>query len=78
MESENRSLLGTLVTWAIVAVAVVVAIKLAFWLLGVVFGIVGFATGLAVFVIFRVVPLLIVVWLVMKVIKYFRRETSTI
>lgn len=74
--TENRSILGTVITWALIIAASVILIKLAFWLLGAVFGVVGFAVSLAAFAIFRVVPLLIVIWLMIKLYKYVRREVS--
>lgn len=74
--TRNRSVLGTLVTWAIVLVGVVIAAKLAFWLLAAVMDIVGFTVGVAAFAIFRVVPVVVVVWLMVKAWKYLTRETS--
>lgn len=76
MESDKGSVLGTIVTWVVVIVGLVVGIKLLFWLIGAVFHVVGFAAALAAFAIFRVIPVAIVVWLIIKAVKYFRGEPA--
>jgi archaellum biogenesis protein FlaJ (TadC family) len=68
MTSQNGdSLLVTLLKWFLLAIVAVAAIKLSFWVLGVVFGIGGF-------LLFTVAPLVVAGWLVMKVVKMLRRK----
>ena len=62
----EKTMLGQLVTWAFVALLVLAAIKLAFWVFGA-------ALGLGMLLIFRLGPILLVGWLVVKLIRYFRR-----
>lgn len=67
MSQNGDSLLGTLLKWFLIAIVAVAAIKLSFWVLGVVFGIGGF-------LLFTVAPLVVAGWLVMKVVKMLRRK----
>jgi hypothetical protein len=64
---DNNSLLGTLLTWFLVAVLAIAVIKLSFWVLGVVIGV-------GTFLFFTVGPILLVGWLVIKMIRYFGRK----
>jgi hypothetical protein len=57
-------LLERLLKWGLFVVAAIVAIKLAFWLL-------GMAVGLVFFVLFTVVPLAVVGWIVVKLFRVF-------
>jgi len=59
MDAAQRSMLSRLVTWLIVGLLVVLAVRLAFALLRVSFGI-------AWWLFVTVVPLIIIGWLVMK------------
>lgn len=65
---ENTSLLGRIVTWTIVGIVAIIAIKLAL-------GILGFVLGLAGFVLFVVAPLIVVGWLATKAWQAFTQPT---
>jgi hypothetical protein len=71
MENENDgTLLGKLLFWAIVAVVALVAIKVVFALLGV---------GL--FLLFKLLPIVLVGWVVVKVWRWLqqpKRTTTTV
>ena len=68
--NNEKSLLSTLVTWLIVAILAIAALKMAFWVLGVV-------VGLGFHLLFTLGPILLVGWLVMKLIRYFSRPSDT-
>ena len=74
--SENKSLLSQIVTWVIIGVVAVVALKLALRLLGFVMGLAGAVLGIAVFLMFTVGPILLVGWLGMKAYRGFSRPTA--
>ena len=59
MDATQRSTIARLVTWLIVGLLVVLAIRLLFALLRVTFGIAGF-------LFLTIVPLIIIGWLAMK------------
>lgn len=63
---ENRSLLSRIVTWTIVGILAVLAIRIAVRLLGFLLGVLGMVFGVAVFLMFTVGPILLVGWLGMK------------
>lgn len=63
---EDKSLLSTLLTWLAVGVLVVIALKVVFALLGVTMFLVAIA--------FKLLPIVLAVWLVMVVIRWFRRD----
>jgi hypothetical protein len=65
----EKTMLGQLVTWAFVALLALAAIKLAFWAFTA-------ALGLGMLLIFKLGPILLVGWLVMKLIRYFRRPAG--
>lgn len=67
---ENKSLLSRVVTWTILGVLALIAIKLVFRLLGVVL-------GLAAFVLFTVAPLVLIGWLALKAWNAFTRRPAT-
>lgn len=67
---ENKSLLSRVVTWTILGVLALIAIKLVFRLLGVV-------VGLAAFVLFTVAPLVLLGWLALKAWNAFTRRPAT-
>lgn len=69
--SEGKSLLSRIVTWTIIGVLAVLAIKLALRLLGFLVGVVGAVLGLVVFFLFTVGPILLVGWLGVKAYKAF-------
>ena len=78
METYNteKSLLSTLITWTIVIVAIIVGIRLVFWLLGLVMGVVGAVVGIVTFLAFTVLPIIIVGWLIMKAFGYVRNRQT--
>ena len=61
--TNERSPIGRLVTWFFVALLAIAALKLAFWLLGMVFGI-------GTWLLFTVGPILLVGWVVLKAIRW--------
>lgn len=65
--AENRTLLQQIVTWTIVGILAVLALKL-------VAGILGMAFGLVSFLLFTVGPILLVGWLAVKAWKAFAKE----
>lgn len=67
---SNGTLLGRLVTWILVAILAIAALKLAFWVVGAVMG-VGF------WLLFTLGPILLVGWLVIKVLRYFTRDRTS-
>lgn len=67
--AEKKSLLSRIVTWTILGVLAILALKLALRLLGVVLGLVGF-------VLFTVGPILLIGWVAVKAWKAFAREPA--
>ncbi len=67
--NEEKSLLGKLITWIVVALVAIAVLKLAFWVVGVAF-------GLGAWLIFTFGPILLVGWVVMKIIRYFNRPSG--
>lgn len=61
---------GTMLMWGGVGVLALVALRMVMQLLGLVMGFVGF-------VLFTVVPLVLVVWLVMKLWQAFTKPPAT-
>lgn len=61
---ENTSLLGKVVTWTIIGVVALLAIK-------VVLGVLGMVLGLAGFVLFTVGPIILLGWLAIKAWQAF-------
>jgi len=64
--NEEKSLLGKLLTWFVVALVAMAVLKLAFWVVGVAF-------GLGAWLLFTFGPILLVGWVVMKIIRSFNR-----
>lgn len=64
---EKKSLLSRIVTWVIIGVLAVLAIKLVLSLLGAAFGLVGF-------LLFTVAPLVFIGWLALKAYAAFTKE----
>ncbi len=62
---SGGTLLGKLITWVIIAAVVLLALRLVFVVLGV---------GL--FLIFRVVPLLLIGWLLLKAWQHFNPKSE--
>lgn len=55
----EKSLLGKLVTWVLVALVAIAVLKLAFWVFGA-------ALGIGAWLLFTLGPILLIGWLVMK------------
>ena len=68
----ERSFFGKLVTWIFVALLAIAAIKLAFWVVGVAFGI----GAMVLWLLFRLAPLLLVGWLAIKLFRWLTRPPS--
>lgn len=66
---NGGSLLGRLVTYFLVALIAIAAIKMAFWVFGA-------ALGLGAFILFTVGPILLVGWIVFKVFGWLTRPKS--
>jgi hypothetical protein len=65
----EKSTLGKLVTLAFVALLAIAALKLAFWLFGV-------AMGVGMVILFRLGPILLVGWLVMRFLRWLNRPKT--
>lgn len=63
---SGGTLLGKLITWVIVAAVVLLALRLVFLVLGV-----------GMFLIFRVVPLLLIGWLLLKVWQHLSPKSES-
>ncbi|MBV9773251.1 MAG: hypothetical protein JO040_04840 [Gemmatimonadetes bacterium] len=63
---KDKSLLSTLLTWLAVGVLAIIALKVVFALLGVTLFLVAIA--------FKLLPILLAVWLVMLVVRWFRKD----
>lgn len=70
--SDERSLASTLLTWFFTAMLVIVAIKFAFWALGLALGLGGVLLAIA----FRLLPLVLIGWLVVALVRYFQRKNG--
>jgi len=62
----EKTALGQLVTWFAVALLAIAALKLAFWAVGV-------ALGVGMVLLFRVGPILLVGWLVIRIYRSLTR-----
>jgi Na+-translocating ferredoxin:NAD+ oxidoreductase RnfD subunit len=71
MEPYDRRtpVLRTVISWVVAAVVVILGVKLLFWGF-------GLAAGILTFVLFTVLPALVVFWLATTLIRYFRRRDS--
>ncbi|NIP81545.1 MAG: hypothetical protein GWM90_20950 [Gemmatimonadetes bacterium] len=74
---EKKSMLRRVVTWTILGVLAVLAIRIALKLLGVLVGVVGMAFGLAMFLLFTVAPVVILGWLAVKAWQAFSKKNDT-
>lgn len=63
-EKNSGSLFKKIIKWVIIAFLAIIALRM-------VLGMLGFAAGLVFFLVFRIGPLALVVWLGWKVWKYF-------
>lgn len=75
---ENSSLLGKVVTWTIVGILAVIALKIALRLIGFLVGLAGMLLGILMFLVFTVGPVLLLGWLAMKAWKAFARGEPAI
>lgn len=67
--SDSSSGFDKVAKWIVLAILAILALKVAFTVLGV-------AWVLGGFLLFRVLPLVLVVWLVVKVIEWFRKPRT--
>ena len=68
---QEGSKVGKIVTWLLIGILAIVAIKVGL-------AIAGFLIGLGFFALFTVGPILLVGWLVWKALRYFSRETGDV
>jgi len=66
---SNGSLVARLLTYFVVALIVIAALKLAFWVFGA-------ALGLGIMLLFTVGPILLVGWIAVKLYGFFTRPTG--
>lgn len=64
---SERNSLETIIKWVVVAILAVVALKVLFMVLGI-------AAVLGGVLLFKVLPLVLVVWLVLQALKWFKGE----
>jgi hypothetical protein len=62
---SEKNTFETAIKWAIIVILAIVALKIAFTVLGV-------AVFMGGFLLFRVLPLILLVWIVLRVIGWFR------
>lgn len=72
--SENGSLFGRILTWTVVGILAVIALKLAVRLIGFLVGLAGMVLGVAMLLLFTLGPIVLLGWLAMKAWKAFTRE----
>jgi positive regulator of sigma E activity len=65
--AEDSSWGGRLLTWFVIAVAAIVALKVAAWLAATL-------VGVFFFLLFTVVPLAVLGWLIVKLFRVFRED----
>lgn len=73
---EKTSGLGRVMTWLIIGILAIVAVKLALRLLAFLLGVLGMVFGLALFVLFTVAPILLLGWLAMTAWRAFTKEPA--
>ena len=69
--SGGESVLAKGMKWMVIGLVAIVALKVALLLLGA-------AVGASMFVLFTLGPIVLVGWLVMKLLRFFTRETRTV
>jgi hypothetical protein len=62
---SEKSTFETVIKWAVIVILAIVALKVVFTVLGVAFVLGGF-------LLFRVLPLILLVWIVLRIIGWFR------
>lgn len=65
--TNGTSLIAKLLTWMVVGLLAIVALKLAFW-------VAGMAMGLGFALLFTVGPIILVGWLFVKLFRFFTRD----
>lgn len=73
---DDRLTIGTVLTWIVIGILAIVAIRIALHLAGIVLGIFGVVLGIAAFLLFTLGPIILVGWLAMKAWKAFTRESA--
>jgi hypothetical protein len=73
----EKSLLNRIVTWAVIGILAIVALKIAGRLLAFVMGLAGMVFGIALFLIFTVAPIVLLGWLAVKGWRAFAKEPAT-
>jgi hypothetical protein len=66
---NGKGITTTVITWLVVGIVVIVAIKLAFL-------VIGSILGFGLFLIFTLGPVLLAGWLAMKVLRRFSRDRA--
>ena len=69
--AQNESKLETILKWIVLVIAAVVVLKLAF-------GVLAVAWVLGGFLLTKVLPLVLLVWLVLKLIEWWKTRNGTI
>ena len=69
--AENKSLFKQIVTWTVVGIIAVLALKF-------VLGLLGMAFGMVTFLLFTVGPILLVGWLAVKAWNAFTKEPNEV
>lgn len=75
--TEQRTTIGTVLTWAVLGLLAFVALKLALRVLGVLVGVAGMVFGLITFLAFTIGPIVLVGWLAVKAWRAFSRPAPT-
>ena len=75
-ESHRPSLLAQIVTWTVVGVLALVAIKIAIAALRVLAAVFGFVLGLLLTLTFTILPIVVLGWLVMKLFEWLGRSNE--
>lgn len=69
--SGGESLLAKVMKWMVIGLVAIVALKVGLLVL-------GSAVGASMFVLFTLGPIVLLGWLVIKLLRYFTRDTQTI
>lgn len=73
---ENSSGLGRAITWLIIGILAIVAVKLALRLLAFLLGVLGMVFGIAMFVLFTIAPIILLGWLALVGWRAFTKEPA--
>jgi hypothetical protein len=69
--SENSTKLERILKWIVLVIAAVIVLKLAF-------GVLALAWVLGGFLIFKILPLVLLVWVVLKLVEWWRTRNGTV